>query len=369
MNQILNVFNGSSNFSKIYLHGAYNLLRIKEGDEHLTAFRTEYGSFDYLVMLFGLTNAPASSQNLVNDTFQDLLHVYVVVCLDEIIVFSKSKEEHVAHVSTVLSRLRANNLFAKVSKCLFQVSSVEYLGYVVSSEGLNMDQAKLSILRKRHDSPLASQSGQEKTLKLVKRDFHWSSMTKVIKDHVTSCQLCSRNKNIHHKKFGLLKPLPIPNDSQKWPFLFQQCLQSLHYIWPSYSSRIVFQSIVIDRGPLFVSFFWTNLCQQLKISRDLSTAYNPETDGQTERVNQILEQYLCMYVSYHQDDWNTWFPLAEFSYNNSDHSSTKQLPFFLFMEEIHNSIEFTSLKTILLEIYQQKSNQYSKMSRENLKLP
>ncbi|MBW0587508.1 hypothetical protein O181_127223 [Austropuccinia psidii MF-1] len=66
----------------------------------------------------------------------------------------------------------------------------------------------------------------------------------------------------------------------------------------------------------------------LKISRDLSTAYHPENDGQKERVNQILEQYLRTHVSYHQDDWNTWLPLAEFSYNNSDHSSTKQSPFF-----------------------------------------
>ncbi|MBW0581965.1 hypothetical protein O181_121680, partial [Austropuccinia psidii MF-1] len=87
-------------------------------------------------------------------------------------------------------------------------------------------------------------------------------------------------------------------------------------------------SIVSHRGSLFVSSFWTNLFQQLKISRDLSTAYHPETDGQAQRVNKILEQYLQIYVSYHQDDWNTWIPLAEFAYNNSDHSSTKQSPFF-----------------------------------------
>ncbi|MBW0564936.1 hypothetical protein O181_104651 [Austropuccinia psidii MF-1] len=142
MNQLLTVFNGSSIFSKIDLHGAYNLLRIKEGDEHLTCFRTKYGSYEYLVMPFGLTNAPASFQNLVNDIFYDLLDIYVVVYLDDIMVFSKSEEEHVTHVSTVLSRLRANNLFAKASKCLFHVTSVEYLGYVVSSEGLKMDQAK-----------------------------------------------------------------------------------------------------------------------------------------------------------------------------------------------------------------------------------
>ncbi|MBW0493117.1 hypothetical protein O181_032832 [Austropuccinia psidii MF-1] len=142
MNQILNVFNGSSIFSKIDLHGAYNLLRIKEVDEHLTAFRTKYGSYEYLVMPFGLTNAPASFRKLVNNIFQDLLD-YVVVYLDDIMVFSKSEEEHVTHVSTVLSRLRANNLFAKASKCLFHFSSVEYLGYIVSSEGLKMDQAEV----------------------------------------------------------------------------------------------------------------------------------------------------------------------------------------------------------------------------------
>ncbi|MBW0535732.1 hypothetical protein O181_075447, partial [Austropuccinia psidii MF-1] len=87
-------------------------------------------------------------------------------------------------------------------------------------------------------------------------------------------------------------------------------------------------SIISDRGSLFVSSFWTQLCYQLKISRDFPTAFHPETDGQTERVNQILEQYLRMYVSYHQDNWYTWLPLAEFAYNNAEHSSTKQSPFF-----------------------------------------
>ncbi|MBW0538916.1 hypothetical protein O181_078631 [Austropuccinia psidii MF-1] len=87
-------------------------------------------------------------------------------------------------------------------------------------------------------------------------------------------------------------------------------------------------SIVSDRGSFFVSSFWTQLCQQLKILRDLSTSFHPETAGQTERVNQILEQYLWMYVSYQQDDWHTWLPLAKFAYNNSEHSSIKQSPSF-----------------------------------------
>ncbi|MBW0461780.1 hypothetical protein O181_001495 [Austropuccinia psidii MF-1] len=86
-------------------------------------------------------------------------------------------------------------------------------------------------------------------------------------------------------------------------------------------------SIVSDTNLLFVSFFWTNLFQQLKISRDLSTSDHAETDEQTERVNKILEQYIQIYVSYHQIDLNTWLPLTEFSHNNSDHSLTKQSPF------------------------------------------
>ncbi|MBW0480152.1 hypothetical protein O181_019867 [Austropuccinia psidii MF-1] len=187
-------------------------------------------------------------------------------------------------------------------------------------------------------------------------------MIQFIKDYVSSFQKCSRNKNIHHKKFVLLKPLPIPNGPWiclSMDFITQlpvsNSFDSILVIVDIFSKMAVFiptmssitslnlahlfikntfsnhglpPSIVSDRGPLFVSSFWTNLCQQLKILRDLSTAYHPETDGQTERVNQLLEQYLWIYVSYHQYDWNTWLPLSEFAYNNSDHSSTKQSPFF-----------------------------------------
>ncbi|MBW0579415.1 hypothetical protein O181_119130 [Austropuccinia psidii MF-1] len=85
----------------------------------------------------------------------------------------------------------------------------------------------------------------------------------------------------------------------------------------------------LDLAQIFISHvFSKHGLPQIKILRDISTAFHPETDGQTERVNQILEQYLWMYVSYNQDDWYTWLPLAEFSYNNAEHSSTKQSPFF-----------------------------------------
>ncbi|MBW0494568.1 hypothetical protein O181_034283, partial [Austropuccinia psidii MF-1] len=220
----------------------------------------------------------------------------------------------------------------------------------------------LNILQKRHDSPLAGHPGQEKTLKLIKRDFDWAGMNQLIKDYVSSCQKCSRNKDIHHKKFGLLKTLQIPSgpwNSLSMDFITQLPLSnnfdSILVVVDRFSKMAIFipayktitslelaqifishvfskhglsVSIVSDRGSLFVSSFWTNLFQQLKISRDISTAFHPETDGQTKRVNQTLEQYLRMYVSYNQDYWHTWLPLAEFAYNNAENSSTKQSPFF-----------------------------------------
>ncbi|MBW0489995.1 hypothetical protein O181_029710 [Austropuccinia psidii MF-1] len=115
INQILTDFNESYIFYEIYFCSAYNLLRIKESDENLPSFRTKHGNF------------------------------YVAAYLDAIMVFHKSEEEHFTHVSTVLARLRGNNLFSKVFKFLFHVSSVEYLGYAVSSEGLKMDQEKSRI--------------------------------------------------------------------------------------------------------------------------------------------------------------------------------------------------------------------------------
>ncbi|MBW0507227.1 hypothetical protein O181_046942 [Austropuccinia psidii MF-1] len=143
MNQLLTVFNGAIIFSKIALCGAYNLLRIKEGDEHLTAFRTKYGIYEYLGMPFSLTNAPASFQNLVNDIFSDFMHIFFVVYLDDIMVFSRSEDRNVKHVASVLQGLRDNNLFSKASKFVFHSSSVEYLGYVVSSDDLKMDSSNV----------------------------------------------------------------------------------------------------------------------------------------------------------------------------------------------------------------------------------
>ncbi|MBW0466639.1 hypothetical protein O181_006354 [Austropuccinia psidii MF-1] len=142
INQLLTIFNSSTIFSKIYLCSAYNILRAKEVDEHLTSFRAEYCSCDYLVMPIGLQNSPASFQNHVNNIFLDFLNIFLVVYLDYIMVFYCSEEEHVKNVASVFQILKDNNLFSKDSKCVFHASSEEYLGYVVSSDGLNMYSSK-----------------------------------------------------------------------------------------------------------------------------------------------------------------------------------------------------------------------------------
>ena len=133
-------------YTKIDLRHAYNLVRIAPGDEWKTAFRTCYGSFEWLVMPFGLSNAPAAFQRFVNEVFADLLDVCVVVYLDDILIYSDNPDEHRAHVREVLRRLRRHHLYARADKCEFHAESVEYLGYILSREGLTMAESKIKAI-------------------------------------------------------------------------------------------------------------------------------------------------------------------------------------------------------------------------------
>ena len=134
-------------FTKIDLRGAYNLVRIADGDEWKTAFRTRYGSYEFQVMHYGLTNAPASFQRFMNDIFKDLLDVCVVVYLDDILIYSENPTLHTTHVHEVFRRLRANNLYAKLEKCDFNVDSTNFLGFIISPDGLRMDDTKIQVIR------------------------------------------------------------------------------------------------------------------------------------------------------------------------------------------------------------------------------
>ncbi|QRV74416.1 Retrotransposable element Tf2 protein [Ceratobasidium sp. AG-Ba] len=133
-------------YSKLDLRWGFNNIRIKEGDEWKTAFRTAYGIYEYLVMPFGLKNAPAVLQRMMNNIFRHLLGVTVVVYMDDILIFSEKEEDHAEHVKEVLKILRENNLYAKLSKCEFFVKKVIFLGLVITPEGISMEEEKIKAI-------------------------------------------------------------------------------------------------------------------------------------------------------------------------------------------------------------------------------
>ncbi|KAL0157229.1 hypothetical protein M9458_048475, partial [Cirrhinus mrigala] len=133
-------------FSKLDLRCAYNLIRIRAGDEWKTAFSTTTGHYEYLVMPFGLSNSPSVFQAMINDVFRDMLNKFVIVYIDDILVYSENLQDHIQHVRAVLKRLIQNQLYAKLPKCAFHLSTVSFLGYIISAEGVTMDDNKVSAV-------------------------------------------------------------------------------------------------------------------------------------------------------------------------------------------------------------------------------
>ncbi|KAL8105263.1 hypothetical protein AgCh_029162 [Apium graveolens] len=137
---------GAKCFSKIDLRSGYHQLKIKEEDIPKTAFRTRYGQYEFLVMPFGLTNAPTAFMDLMNRVFKKYLDKFVVVFIDDILIYSKSEEEHKQHLWIALEILRQEKLYAKFSKCEFWLKEVLFLGHVIGNEGVKVDPAKIKAI-------------------------------------------------------------------------------------------------------------------------------------------------------------------------------------------------------------------------------
>ena len=137
---------GASIFSKIDLRSGYHQLRIKDVDVHKKAFRTRYGHYEFLVMPFGLTNAPAAFMDLMNRVFRPYVDQFVVVFIDDILVYSKDRESHDTHLQVVLETLRKEQLYAKLRKCEFWKNEVSFLGHIVSKEGIRVDLKKIEVV-------------------------------------------------------------------------------------------------------------------------------------------------------------------------------------------------------------------------------
>ena len=139
---------GASYFSKIDLRSGYHQLRIHEEDIHKTTFRTRYGHYEFLVMPFGLTNAPAVFMDLMNRVCRPYLDRFVIVFIDDILVYSRTKEDHNRHLKLVLELLKEQKLYAKFTKCEFWIREVHFLGHVIGERGIHVDPAKIEAIKK-----------------------------------------------------------------------------------------------------------------------------------------------------------------------------------------------------------------------------
>lgn len=265
-------------------------------------------------------------------------------------------------LSSILSALRTN---ARRHKKITLAECAERDGYLYYRDRLYVPECPelhAELLRMYHESPVAGHMGRARTYESLSREYYWPGMLDYVERWVQNCHSCKRTTASREAKQGVLRPLPIPErawrdvsmdfithlpesqghdailvvvdrltkmrhfvachgtcDAEEVSRLFTKHVWKLHGL-P--------QTIVSDRGPQFVSAFWNHLTRRLGIKPLLSTAYHPETDGQTERANSFLEQYLRSHVSYLQDDWSTWLPLAEFAANNAINESTQTTPFF-----------------------------------------
>ena len=223
---------------------------------------------------------------------------------------------------------------------------------------------KRALIAEHHDPPARGHPGAERLVQHLLRHYWWPGITKDVKNYVATCDACQHNKSKPVKPGGLLQPMPIP--SGKWESVGMDFITGLPCSSTGHDSVLVVidrlsklvhlvpttttvtaaevaklfvqnvirlhgvpKSIVSDRDKNFTSIFWQTVCEMLQMDRRMSTAFHPQTDGQTERVNRVLEEYLRSYVSPLQDDWEVFLPLAEFAINDSYHTSIGMSPFYM----------------------------------------
>ncbi|GJZ53419.1 transposon ty3-G gag-pol polyprotein [Tanacetum coccineum] len=550
IDELLDELHGSRIYSKLDLRSGYHQIRVRDEDIHKTAFRTHDGHYEFVVMPFGLTNAPTTFQCLMNDLFCPFLCKFILVFFDDILVYSKTIDDHVEHLTVVLGILESNHLFAKQSKCCFGVSqgfgsiaaplhklvgkglfvwdevaeaafqtlkialtttptlglpdwsqpftvecdasgvgigavltqrgkplayfsaplkgsmlswstyekemlavvkavrkwrhyllgrpfvvktdhmSLKYLleqrlttpaqarwlpkllGYDytieykkgVSNRGADAHSRILefhfmaishpcsdhggrhelvmrdgiwfrdgaillcptsplleTVLALCHASPEGGHFGFHKTLHKVKQTFWWKGLKQRVKFFIKECLVCQRFKSDSMLPAGLLQPLPIPE--RVWEDISMDFVEGLpnskgftvvmvvvdrlskyaHFIplkhpftAVSVAKEFVLNvvklhgipaTVVSDRDKVFISSFWQALFKLQGSHLCMSSSYHPQTDGQTEVINRIMEQYLRCFTGDQPKKWLDWLPWAEYSYNTSVHSSTKLSPF------------------------------------------
>jgi len=217
------------------------------------------------------------------------------------------------------------------------------------------------VIQSEHDSKVAGHFGRDRTMELISRNFYWTNMERDVRKYCSECDICQRTKAPRHAKHGLLHPLELA--CKPWTHISTDFITDLpesegatiilvvvdrftkmaHFVsikkkdsptvaraylenvWKYHGFP---EDVVSDRDTTFTGSFFTDLYDYLGIKRSMSTAYHPQTDGQTERINQVIESYLRSYCNYEQNDWASMLAMAEYAYNNSKHSTTKISPFY-----------------------------------------
>ncbi|WVZ81075.1 hypothetical protein U9M48_028499 [Paspalum notatum var. saurae] len=452
---------GACVFSKIDLRSGYHQMKIRPFDIPKTAFITRFGLYEYTVMSSGLTNAPAYFMNLMNKVFMEYLDKFVVVFIDDILIYSKTEEEHEEHLRLVLQKLREHKLYVKLSKCEFWLDQVPFLGHIVSKGGIMVDPSKISSvmdwkvpevvkeegkviayasrqLRKHevnystHDLELAAVVHALK----IWRHYLFGNRCEIYTDHKSLKYIFTQNElNMRQRRWlELIKDYDLEihyhpgkanvvanalsrksyvNMAVAFQMPLERCaeFESLNLGFVHHTTVATFEAeptleqeirkhqktdekiqeireqIKVDKAPHFredeQGTVWyknricvpevdsikklilseahdtaysihpgsTKMYQDLKerfwwygmkrASREyvaklhdsldsklrFSTAYHPQTDGQTERTNQILEDMLRACAIQYGTSWDKSLPYAEFSYNNSYQASLKKSPF------------------------------------------
>ncbi len=209
---------GATIFTKLDLRSVYNLIRMREGDEWKTAFVTPTGHYEYLVMPYGLANAPSVFQDFMHEVLREYLHRFVLVYIDDILIYSRSLAEHRHHVAEVLQRLRQLRLFLKAEKCLFHQPSVQFLGYHIDSSGIRMDEGKVKVI-KTWSQPSKNSNAS------------WDSPTSTAASYRTTVPL-----PIHSRTYSATSPSLCPGP--KPPRKLSRSWRSLSHKLPSSFIRI-----------------------------------------------------------------------------------------------------------------------------------
>ena len=279
--------------------------------------------------------------------------------LEELFATAYEADPTPTQILTGLAKGKINSRLLSIAECSNDNGRLRYRDRLYVPEHRPL---RLRIMEDHHSSAVAGHPGRSKTLELICRTYYWPKMHQDVDRFVRNCHTCQRSRTSRHAPYGITRPLPIPERAWQdvsldfvvglpWSEGFNAVLvvvcrlTKMRHLIPCRDSctaenladlylRNVARyhglpkTIISDRGTQFISQFWKAVCEAWGVTLKLSTAYHPETDGQTERLNAVMEQYLRAHVNYLQDDWATWLHLAEFAANNQASETTGLSPFF-----------------------------------------